>query len=66
MTTRQFAGAKGWSAGGFDIAENFTVRVFKVSVSAGCERQSNRLTREDVAKRSLLQINNTDLCFLRS
>ena len=55
------------SAGGFDIAENFTVRVFKVSVPAGRGRQSNRLTREDIAKRSILQINNTDnLCFPRS
>ena len=55
------------SAGGFDIAENFTVRVFKVSVPASRGRQSNRLTREDIAKRSILQINNTDnLCFPRS
>jgi len=36
------------SAGGFDIAENFTIRVFKVSVPANRGRQSNRLTREDV------------------
>ena len=41
------------SAGGLDIAENFTVRVFKVSVPAGRGRQSNRLTREDIAKRSI-------------
>ena len=54
------------SAGGFDIAENFTVRVFKVSVPADRRRQSNRLTRKDVVKRSILQINNTDnLCFPR-
>jgi len=38
------------SAGGFDIAENFTVRVFKISLPAGRGRQSNRLTREDVTK----------------
>ncbi|KYN21601.1 hypothetical protein ALC57_06024, partial [Trachymyrmex cornetzi] len=54
------------SAGGIDIAENFTVRVFRVSLPAGRGRQSNRLTREDVAKRSILQIANCDnLCFPR-
>jgi len=42
------------SAGGFDIAENFTMRVFKVSVPAGRGRQSNRLTCEDIAKHSIL------------
>jgi len=41
------------SAGGFDIAENFTICVFKVSIPAGRGRESNRLTREDVAKRSI-------------
>jgi len=49
------------SAGGFDIAENFIIRVFKVPIDRG--RQSNRLTREDVAKRSILQINNTEFVF---
>ncbi|KYM81923.1 hypothetical protein ALC53_07615 [Atta colombica] len=52
------------SAGGFDIAENFTIHVFKVPANHG--RQFNRLTCEDVAKRSILQINNTNnLCFPR-
>ena len=51
------------SAGGFDIAENFIIRVFKISVPIDRGRQSNRLTREDVAKRSILQINNTEFVF---
>jgi len=55
------------SAGGIDIAKNFIVRVFNVAAPAGRGGVSNRLTREDVAKRSILQINNTDnLCFPRS
>ncbi|KYQ50576.1 hypothetical protein ALC60_10334 [Trachymyrmex zeteki] len=55
------------SAGGIDIAENFTVRAFRVSLTAGRGRQSNRLTHEDVAKRSILKIVNSDnLCFPRS
>jgi len=57
MATREFMAQ---SAGGFDIAENFTVYVFKVSVPAGRGCQSNRLIRDDVAKRSILQINNID------
>ncbi|KYQ59560.1 hypothetical protein ALC60_01418, partial [Trachymyrmex zeteki] len=53
------------SAGGIDIAENFTLRVFRVSLPTG--RGSNRLTREDVAKHSILQIINSDnLCFPHS
>ena len=51
------------SAGGFDIAENFTICIFKVLISADRRRQFNRLTREDVAKRSILQINNIDNLF---
>ncbi|KYN16237.1 hypothetical protein ALC57_11507, partial [Trachymyrmex cornetzi] len=55
------------SAGGIDIAENFTVRVFRVALPTGRGRQFNRLTHEDVAKRSILQIINSDnLCFPRS
>ncbi|KYN19310.1 hypothetical protein ALC57_08361, partial [Trachymyrmex cornetzi] len=55
------------SAGGIDIAENFTVCVFRVALPTGRGRQSNRLTHEDVAKRSILQIVNSDnLCFPRS
>jgi len=55
------------SAGGIDIAKNFIVRVFNVTAPAGLCGVSNRLTREDVAKRSILQLCNSDnLCFPRS
>ncbi|KYN29114.1 hypothetical protein ALC57_01456, partial [Trachymyrmex cornetzi] len=55
------------SAGGLDIAENFDVRVFNVAAPAGRGGRANRLTREDVAKRSILQLNNSDnLRFPRS
>ncbi|KAL6416989.1 hypothetical protein ACFW04_013046 [Cataglyphis niger] len=53
------------SAGCFDIAERFDIRVFNVSVPSG--RGRAKLTREDVAKRSIITINNADdLCFPRS
>ncbi|KAL6421672.1 hypothetical protein ACFW04_014487 [Cataglyphis niger] len=53
------------SAGGLDIAERFDIRVFNVSISSGRDRV--KLTREDVAKRSIITINNRDdLCFPRS
>ncbi|KYN27565.1 hypothetical protein ALC57_03024 [Trachymyrmex cornetzi] len=54
------------SAGGLDIAEIFDVSVFNVAAPAGRGGRANRLTREDVAKRSILQLNNSDnLCFPR-
>ena len=46
-----------------NIAENFNVRVFNIAASASHGHKSNRLTHEDVAKRSILQLNN--LCFPR-
>ncbi|XP_025073179.1 ribosomal biogenesis protein LAS1L-like [Pogonomyrmex barbatus] len=51
------------NAGGLDIAQNFNV--FSMSTAPrGRERVSNKLTREDVAKRSILTISNLDnLCF---
>ncbi|KAL6417215.1 hypothetical protein ACFW04_012907 [Cataglyphis niger] len=53
------------SAGCLDIAERFDIRVFNVSVPSG--RGRAKLTREDVAKRSIITINNADnLCFPRS
>ncbi|KAL6417099.1 hypothetical protein ACFW04_012980 [Cataglyphis niger] len=53
------------SAGSLDIAVRFDIRVFNVSVSSG--RGRVKLTREDVAKRSIITINNgDDLCFPRS
>jgi len=55
------------SSGGLDIAQNFNIRVFNVAALRGCGGISNKLTRENVAKRSILTITNTDnLCFPRS
>ncbi|XP_011859145.1 PREDICTED: uncharacterized protein LOC105556661 [Vollenhovia emeryi] len=55
------------SAAGLDIAESFIVRVFNVAAPTGRGGVSNKLTREDVAKRSSLQLGNTDnLCLPRS
>ncbi|XP_036144598.1 uncharacterized protein LOC118646236 [Monomorium pharaonis] len=50
-----------------DVAQNFSVSVFSVMVPVGRGRSSNKLTREDVTKRSILQINNDDnLCLPRA
>ena len=55
------------SAGGIDIADSFVIRVFNVAVPEGRRRVSKPLTHEDVAKRSILEITNSDnLCFPRS
>lgn len=51
------------SAGGIDIAQSFTVRVFNVAVPVG-RGKSNKLTHEDVAKRSILQLVNSDNLYL--
>jgi len=61
MATRKFTGAK-WRIR--YRRKFYNTRFQSLSTS---RRQSNRLTREDVAKCSILQINNTDnLCFPRS
>jgi len=53
------------SAGGLDIADQFNIRVYNVSMPLGRGRVA--LTCEDVAKRSIVEINNPDnLCFSRS
>ena len=55
------------SNGGIDIAASFIIQVYNVAVPVGRGRVSNPLTREDVAKRSILEITNSDnLCFPRS
>ncbi|EGI60174.1 hypothetical protein G5I_11648 [Acromyrmex echinatior] len=55
------------SVGRIDIAENFDVRIFNIAVPVGRGRKLNSLMHEDVAKRSILQLNNSDnLCFPRS
>ncbi|XP_011639247.1 ubiquitin carboxyl-terminal hydrolase 34-like [Pogonomyrmex barbatus] len=52
------------SAGGLDIARDFNVRVFNVAIPRDRGCVSNKLTREDVVKRSILTISNSDnLCF---
>ncbi|KAL6265759.1 hypothetical protein P5V15_002570 [Pogonomyrmex californicus] len=51
------------SSGGHDIAQNFNVRVFNVAAPRGRGRISNKLIREDVAKRSILTISNSDNVF---
>jgi len=50
------------SVSGLDIAENFDVHIFNIAAFAGCGR-TNRLTREDVAKCSILQLNNSQSVF---
>ncbi|XP_070171517.1 uncharacterized protein [Polyergus mexicanus] len=53
------------SAGGLDIAEHFNIRVFNITVPSG--RGRVKLTNEDVVKRSIVTINNSDnLCFPRA
>jgi len=47
------------SAGGNDIAKDCIVRVFNVATPAGLRGTSSRLTREDLAKRSILQLCNS-------
>lgn len=54
------------SAGEIDILRSFNVNVFNIAAPAR-RGQANKLTREDVTKRSILQLRNDDnLCFLRS
>ena len=53
------------SAGGLDIAEQFNIHIFNIAVPSGRGRIA--LTRENIAKRSIVEINNFDnLCFPRS
>jgi len=50
------------NTGGINIAKDFIVRVFNVAAHAGLDGVSNRLTRKDVAKRSILQLYNPIIC----
>ncbi|KAL6419166.1 hypothetical protein ACFW04_014043 [Cataglyphis niger] len=53
------------SASGHDIAQQFNIRIFNVTVPT--DRGRHKLTRKDVAKRSIITIRNSDnLCFPRS
>ncbi|EFN88604.1 hypothetical protein EAI_02365 [Harpegnathos saltator] len=55
------------SAGGHDILEHFEINIFNVAAASGRGKKSYKLTHEDIAKRSILTINNFDnLCFPRS
>jgi len=55
------------SAGGLNIAETFDVQVFNVVLPVGRGGVTNKLTHAGVAKRSILQLGNTDnMCLPRS
>lgn len=50
------------STGGHDIVERFEIFIFNVTFPTGSGQKSNKLMHEDVAKPSILTIENADIC----